>query len=214
MNTQIAYRIGYLMCSIWFNFLMSHDTLIVLDTVSHNISWYNTIDRIYEVIWCCSIKCFSCQSILRSSRQIAGLFTNLFQRFILKFHAFFFLSENMFFLLIKHSHANALLSPLFFYFPFLFSPFSLLYSVLFHFVFYMKEGIDLFYCKMMKESGSQDSLELMVDANGLEGTYVLHCFILLLWWCVYYLDYYYTSSCWRWYYMRLIYLYYIFHIVI
>ena len=84
----------------------------------------------------------------------------------------------MFFLLIKHSHANALLSPLFFYFPFLFSPFSLLYSVLFHFVFYMKEGIDLFYCKMMKESGSQDSLELMVDANGLEGTHALHCFIL------------------------------------
>ena len=90
LERKIAYRIGYLMSSIWFNFLMSHDTLIVLDTVSHNISWYNTIDRIYEVIWCCSIKYFSCQSILRSSRQIAGLFTNLFQCFILKFHAFFF----------------------------------------------------------------------------------------------------------------------------
>ena len=32
---------------------------------------------------------------------------------------------------------------------------------------------------MIKESGSTDSLELMVDANGLEGTHVLLFYLIL-----------------------------------
>ena len=123
------------MCLIWFDFLMSRDTLILLDTASHNISWYNTIDRIYGA----AVLSASPDTQFYAHRDRLQDYAQIFYSALSwSFTHSFFHQKTCFFIMYSTDltiECKWLIKSSLLLLPFLFSLSSLLHTLLFHFVF-------------------------------------------------------------------------------